>query len=171
MWQRRRHMRKSKTRGASTRAAVTLTRVSFDNTVNMFDYFTVLWNGGFFPFDFLDCNCDEALTFTLAAVYPSGSWSADAEGGAVGGLFGGSFVLGLGGFGAMAFNPTFTDNFATASGTYELIITSVPTPEPSSVALTLAGIGLVFAMRRRWTSGLQQASRAVIPRSSCPATP
>jgi hypothetical protein len=32
------------------------------------------------------------------------------------------------------------------------------TPEPSSVALTLAGIGLVFAMRKRWTSGLQQAS-------------
>lgn len=36
--------------------------------------------------------------------------------------------------------------------------TVVSTPEPSSVALMLSGVGLVFAMRKRWASGLQQAS-------------
>jgi hypothetical protein len=35
---------------------------------------------------------------------------------------------------------------------------STATPEPSSLALMLSGVGLVFAMRKRWTSGLQQAS-------------
>jgi hypothetical protein len=41
-----------------------------------------------------------------------------------------------------------------------LTFTAVPTatPEPSSVALILAGVGLVFAMRKRWASGLQLAS-------------
>ena len=39
---------------------------SFDNTTNTFNYFSVIWNGAFFPFDFLECNCDEASTFTLA---------------------------------------------------------------------------------------------------------
>jgi hypothetical protein len=38
-----------------------------------------------------------------------------------------------------------------------LTFTPVATPEPSSVALMLAGVGLVFAMRKR-SSGLQQAS-------------
>jgi hypothetical protein len=32
------------------------------------------------------------------------------------------------------------------------------TPEPSSLAFTLSGVGLVFAMRKRLTSGLRQAS-------------
>ena len=31
-----------------------------------------------------------------------------------------------------------------------LRVTAAPTPEPSSLALMLAGVGLVFAMRRRW---------------------
>ena len=34
---------------------------------------------------------------------------------------------------------------------------AVATPEPSSLAIMLAGVGLVFAMRKRY-SGLQQAS-------------
>ena len=46
--------------------------------------------------------------------------------------------------------PTFTDMGV-------LTFTPVATPEPSSVALMLAGVGLVFAMRKR-SSGLQQAS-------------
>ena len=45
---------------------------------------------------------------------------------------------------------TFTDKGV-------LTFTPVATPEPSSVALMLAGVGLVFAMRKR-SSGLQQAS-------------
>jgi len=39
-----------------------------------------------------------------------------------------------------------------------MTVTAVQTPEPSSLALMLAGAGLVFAMRKRWRSGLQQAS-------------
>jgi len=46
--------------------------------------------------------------------------------------------------------PAFTDMGV-------LTFTPVATPEPSSVALLLAGVGLVFAMRKR-SSGLQQVS-------------
>jgi hypothetical protein len=38
-----------------------------------------------------------------------------------------------------------------------LTFTPVATLEPSSLALMLSGVGLVFAMRKR-SSGLQQAS-------------
>jgi hypothetical protein len=63
----------------------------------------------------------------------------------------------------------FSDNFALSDystpGTYTIRsstltvtdVTTVATPEPSSLALMLAGVGLVFAMRKR-SSGLQQAS-------------
>jgi len=61
----------------------------------------------------------------------------------------------------------FPDNFALSDystpGTYTsffstLTVTDVTaTPEPSSLALMLAGVGLVFAMRKR-SSGLQEAS-------------
>jgi len=37
------------------------------------------------------------------------------------------------------------------------VVGTVPTPEPSSLAFMLSGVGLVFAMRKR-LSGLQQAS-------------
>jgi hypothetical protein len=62
-------------------------------------------------------------------------------------------------------NPSF---FAAADysspGTYTgaasatMAVTAVATPEPSSLALMLSGAGLVFAMRKRWASGFQQAS-------------
>ena len=49
----------------------------------------------------------------------------------------------------------FSDNdFALSCG--NLTFTAVATPEPSSVALVLSGVGLVFAMRKR--QGLSQAS-------------
>jgi hypothetical protein len=61
-------------------------------------------------------------------------------------------------------NPTF---FAAADysspGTYigaasaTMVVTAVQTPESSSLAFMLSGVGLVFAMRKR-SSGLQQAS-------------
>jgi hypothetical protein len=40
----------------------------------------------------------------------------------------------------------------------ELKFAAAAAPEPSSVVLTLVGIGLVFAMRKRWASGLRQTS-------------
>jgi hypothetical protein len=48
----------------------------------------------------------------------------------------------------------------TYTTTFGNILTVTPvtaTPEPSSLALMLSGVGLVFAMRKRLTSGLQQA--------------
>jgi hypothetical protein len=43
-------------------------------------------------------------------------------------------------------------------GSWSGPVVATATPEPGSLALTLAGVGLVFAMRKRWASGLQQAS-------------
>src|SRR5229473_6877060 len=54
------------------------------------------------------------------------------------------------GFDCGSCTPSFTDKGV-------LTFTPVATPEPNSVALMLAGAGLVFAMRKR-SSGLQQAS-------------
>ena len=47
-------------------------------------------------------------------------------------------------------------NGAVACGT--LTFSGVSTPEPSSLALMLSGVGLVFGMRKRVFSGLQRAS-------------
>jgi hypothetical protein len=55
------------------------------------------------------------------------------------------------GFDCGSCTPAFTDMGV-------LTFTPVATPEPSSVALMLAGAGLVFGMRKRSTSGLRQAS-------------
>lgn len=45
----------------------------------------------------------------------------------------------------------------TVSGSYSIAAVPVATAEPSSVALMLSGVGLVFAMRKRLGAGLQQA--------------
>jgi hypothetical protein len=45
----------------------------------------------------------------------------------------------------------------TDTGGSTMVVTAVATPEPSSLAFMLAGVGLVFAMRKRF-SGLQLAS-------------
>jgi hypothetical protein len=47
-------------------------------------------------------------------------------------------------------------DFALSCGT--LTFTAVATPEPSSLALMLSTVGLVFAMRKRVGQGLSQAS-------------
>jgi hypothetical protein len=62
------------------------------------------------------------------------------------GEFGGSTVTGA----------SHGSTFAVGSWSGPVVGT-VPTPEPSSLALMLSGVGLVFAMRKR-LSGLQQAS-------------
>jgi hypothetical protein len=61
---------------------------------------------------------------------------------------------------------TNTDNFAlsdyTTPGVYigfgTLTVAAVTAPEPSSVALMVLGVGLVFVMRKRIGQGLPQAS-------------
>jgi hypothetical protein len=53
---------------------------------------------------------------------------------------------------------TFTDPTVFAFGSFFVVTEVIPgAPEPSSLALMLAEVGLVFAMRKR-SSGLQQAS-------------
>jgi PEP-CTERM motif-containing protein len=62
------------------------------------------------------------------------------------GQFAGSTVIG----------QPFGTSFGVGSWSGPVVATA--TPEPSSLALMLSGVGLVFAMRKRWTAGLQRAS-------------
>ena len=52
--------------------------------------------------------------------------------------------------------PSTVSSSISALGTYQL--TAVAAPEPSSVALMLLGVGLVFVMRKRIGQHLPQAS-------------
>jgi len=125
----------------------------FNNNLNAFTFFAVFWNGA--PFDFIpaDCVFCDPRFATLAALGQSGRWSADS-------CCSGSGSFRIFGFGStIGFLPGVSDPTATASGTYEVIITSVPTPEPDSLALILSGVGLVFAMRKRSSACNRRAER------------
>ena len=116
---------------------------------------------------------------TMATTVSAANLTAASTSGPAAGCVITSVVLDVGGFGGtetdfsgcVQFNSigrfdkfTLTD-YSTA-GTHvsplfpadTLVVTAVATPEPSSLALMLSGVGLVFAMRRRWGSSLQQAS-------------
>jgi PEP-CTERM motif-containing protein len=54
--------------------------------------------------------------------------------------------------------PGCTLSGSGLNGEGELSFAPTAAPEPSSLALMLAGVGLVFAMRKRWTLGLHLAS-------------
>jgi hypothetical protein len=117
----------------------------FDITVNYFTSFTVDWNGGVF---------DYAAVFNslgLPVAVQGASWCAAAQDK----FFypcapvGATFILN--GQFRTPNVASFIDPFAGANGTYTVTETLVPAPEPSSLALMLAGVGLVFAMRRRET--------------------
>ena len=129
----------------------------FDNTTNAFTSFTVDWDGVVYNY--------AAEGITLASLGLSGSWCAYAplnfsgicaqESGFLAGFP--SFFL-AGGFPRIPELFTFSDARAGASGTYTVTETAVATPEPSSLALMLSGVGLLFAMRKRWALGLHLAS-------------
>jgi hypothetical protein len=53
---------------------------------------------------------------------------------------------------------SIVDLFSLSCGQLTFAPVATATPEPSSLALMLSGVGLVFAMRKRWTAGLQRAS-------------
>jgi hypothetical protein len=77
------------------------------------------------------------------------------------------FLVGETGVFATSFSAVFRDGFSATDystpGTHiggfnTMVVTVIQmTPEPSSLSLMLAGIGLVFAMRKR-SSGPQHAS-------------
>ena len=92
---------------------------------------------------------------TAGCVIMSGVLDAFGQGTTVTNFTGCSFV-------GIAGNDGFALSVYSIPGTYAnfedtLVVTAVATPEPSSLALMLSGVGLVFAMRKR-SSGLQQAS-------------
>jgi PEP-CTERM motif len=126
--------------------------VILDNTSGIYTTFSVDWNGVVFDFSGL---FDKTLPL-------SAYWTGCAENaGSTCPLNGVSscctFVPSLSCNCGNSFPGTgFTDPTAAALGTYTL--NPVAAPEPSSVALMLLGVGLVFVMRKRIGQRLPQAS-------------
>ena len=117
--------------------------VVLDNTTDTYTTFLVDWNG--LSWDFSGN--------TSANIPTTGSWGGCAlPGSTICG--GGSAELGIGS--AFLVSSGITSESSKVEGTYTL--TPVGAPEPSSVALMLLGVGLVFVMRKRIGQGLPQAS-------------
>jgi hypothetical protein len=123
----------------------------FDNTTDTFTSFAVDWDGAVFACASLSCPSN------LSANLTGGNWCAAGPLSSNGVCAGPSFELGF-----VLFFPgpgtTFTDPAAAANGTFTVTTTSVATPEPSSVALMLLGVGLLFVMRKRIGQRFPQAS-------------
>jgi hypothetical protein len=121
----------------------------YDNTTSTWKSFTIDWDGAIFNF--------APLIPDPADVAPTGSWCAEAP------VFHASSCTTPATFSlnSLMADPnqfSFTDGGALANGTYILTETVVGTPEPSSVALMLLGVGLLFVMRKRIGQRLPQAS-------------
>ena len=144
---------------------------TYDSTVPAFSNFIVVWDGLTFNLTSsannptvvpplpgcIPAGTGPAESFALLSGCASGTWAAPP------GL--GTFAIGIPPIGSCcpsppqfsifsSVGPSFSNDFG--SGSYS--IAAVATPEPSSLALMLSGVGLVFGMRKRWASGLQQAS-------------
>ena len=120
---------------------------AFDNTTNTLEFFTVSWNGAVFDFAPLFAGVD------LAVLGEGGTWSAhgniapDTPHGVPP-----FFTLGEITDGVPEFPPScgfscFADGRAGNAGTYT-VTEEVSTPEPSSFALILLGLGALLAARR-----------------------
>jgi hypothetical protein len=96
----------------------------------------------------------ESFTSSSVTFIQSGFGAVNFPNGTFGDLIVDSTVLTLGTVNWSAQTATA----GTINGTVEGPVGSVSAPEPSSVALLLLGIGLMFAMRKHIAPGLSQAS-------------
>jgi len=130
----------------------------FDDTTDTLTSYTVTWDGVLFNLQPLL----SSVPVTLTELENSGTWCGVASSATPpDGCFGpGEMTLTtLSYLVANAGTGVYTINSAVAEGSYVVTATTVaPTPEPSSVALMLAGIGLLLLMRKRIGRGLPQPS-------------
>jgi hypothetical protein len=112
----------------------------FDNTTSTFTSFTVDWDGAVFNFAAEGITLGELANGNWCGQGPANTTSPCAP--EIFSLSGSAF---LGSIFTPAEGGTFTDPSAFAAGTYTVTETVVGAPEPSSVALMLAGIG--FSVR------------------------
>jgi hypothetical protein len=123
----------------------------FDDTTNKITSYTVTWDGVLFNLQPLLSSF--IVPLTLTELEAAGTWCGVASSASPPtGCFGpGEMTLST--FSYLVANKgtgIYTINGAVAEGSYIVKATKVtPTPEPSSVALMLAGIGALLVMRKR----------------------
>jgi hypothetical protein len=125
----------------------------FDNSTGLFLSYTVSWDGAVYNF----APPANIVGFAVAT-QTVGGFCGVGPAGAPGctPALPGSFSLPFDSL--QPSSGTFTDPTVFAFGSFTVTQTVITTPEPSSVALMLLGIGIVFLMRKRIGQGLPQAS-------------
>jgi len=133
----------------------------WDNTTSTWDSFIVDWDGAVFNYG----KVFAGTNFTLSRLPASSEWCAAGPANLTSSCAGpANFCLGIlpdsigGCAGIIPEHPTFTDGFAGANGKYTVTETTVTTPEPSSFALILLGLGALLVTRKRWGHGLRLAA-------------
>jgi PEP-CTERM motif-containing protein len=118
----------------------------FDNTTSVFTGYTIDWDGVVYDFT----SAANIAGFATATYQPSAYCaSAPAAAFTCPPALPGAFSLFF--FSLQPSSGTFSDPTAFAGGIYTITETVTTTPEPSSVALMLAGIGFLLAIRKRLT--------------------
>jgi hypothetical protein len=131
-----------------------------DNGTGLFTSFSVSWNGE--VYDFAVGLLPPPPVFITGPFPFVGTWcGVGPDGGNCMGDTRSGTDFGLAGPFFVTLGPPSTGTAlsadAIASGSYTVTETTV-TPEPSSVALMLAGIGVLLVMRKRLAQGLFRAS-------------
>jgi PEP-CTERM motif len=126
----------------------------WDSTTNTWSSWTVDWDGAVYNF-----GSSSGGAFTLSTLPTSGTWCGAAPSNFSFSCEGQAFFS-LGAVDTILPDAgTFTDSLAGANGTYTVTETPVATtPEPSSLGLLLAGIGLLLLTRKLTRQRLPQAS-------------